>query len=106
MGQVGNDDRALLQAALARLRKVEHRLVAAFISELTDGTVTFAEAKAIWRETENDTMRISWDDPDAFLRFLLAVRDRVDPHAWPARTPRFRSDPTTSQARRRRGGSG
>lgn len=106
MGQVGNDERALLEAALKRLKKAEHRLVAAFIAEPTDGTVTFAQAKAIWRETENDTMRIAWDDPDGFLRFLLTVRDRIDPHAWPASPPRFQPDPTTRQAQRRCGGSG
>ncbi|MCJ2017680.1 hypothetical protein MKK84_09645 [Methylobacterium sp. E-065] len=47
MGQVRDDERALLEAALQQLKKAEHRLVAAFITELTDGTVTFAEAKAI-----------------------------------------------------------
>ncbi|MCJ2065648.1 hypothetical protein MKK63_23475 [Methylobacterium sp. J-088] len=104
MGQVGDGNRAILEAALARLPKAEHRLVAAFIAELTDGTVTFAEAQAIWRETKSDTMRSVWDDPDAFLRFLLTVRDRIDPHAWPAGKPRFRPDPTTRHARRRRAG--
>ncbi|WP_267428036.1 hypothetical protein [Methylobacterium sp. GC_Met_2] len=104
MGQVGDGNRAILEAALARLPKAEHRLVAAFIAELTDGTVTFAEAQAIWRETKSDTMRSVWDDPDAFLRFLLTVRDRIDPHAWPAGKPRFQPDPTTRHARRRRAG--
>ncbi|SDO13881.1 hypothetical protein SAMN05216360_11581 [Methylobacterium phyllostachyos] len=99
MGQVGNDGRALLEAALARLPKAEHRLVSEFITELTDGTVTFAEAQAIWRETESDTMRSVWTDPDAFLRFLLTVRDRIDPHAWPAGKPRFRSDGTLRKGR-------
>lgn len=98
MGQSGGGERARLEAAVTRLLKAEHR----FAAELTDGTVTFAEAKAIWRETENDTMRISWDEPDAFLRFLT-VRDRIDPHAWPASSPRFRPDPTTRHGRPRSG---
>ena len=87
------DDRALLEAALARMPRAEHRLVAAFIAELTDVTMTFAEANAIWRATHSDTHWSSWSDPAAFLRFLLIVRDRIDPHAWPASKPRFRPDP-------------
>ena len=94
LGQAEDDDRTLLDAALAQLPKAEHRLVVAFIAELTGGTMTFAEANAIWRETESDTMWSSWNDPTAFLRFLLIVRDRIDPHAWPASTPRFRPDHT------------
>lgn len=99
MGQKGDDDWALSEAALARLPRAEHRLVAAFIAELTDGTKPFAEAHALWRETQSDTMRISWSDPEAFLRFLLAVRDRIDPHAWPAGKPRFRPDRTLRKER-------
>ena len=69
------------------------RSIAAFITELTNGTGTFAEAQAIWRETACDTVRSVWNDPDAFPRFRLTVRDRIDPRVWPASTPRFRPDP-------------
>lgn len=91
--QVGPSHHAVLDSALADLPRAEHRLVAAFIAELTGGTMTFAEANAIWRATQCDMMWSSWSDPEAFLRFLLAVRDRIDPHAWPASKPRFHSDP-------------
>ena len=62
-GQVADDDRALLDAALARLPKAEHRLVVAFIAEPAGGTLT------------------------CFLRVRLIVRDRIDSHAGPAGPP-------------------
>ena len=82
----------LCDATLKELPRAEHRLVAEFITMLTDGTHTFAEACAVWKESENDTHRISWNKPDEFLRFLLDVRDRIDPHAWPASQPRFKGE--------------
>lgn len=82
---------ALLTATLNRLPRSEHRLVAECITALTGGGYAFTEAQAIWKKSENDTMRISWEDPDLFLRFLLYVRDRIDPYVWPASRPRFRA---------------
>jgi hypothetical protein len=90
-GAVGRLPDAVLNAALKRLPRAEHRLVAEFITELMSGTYSFAEAQAIWKESENDTMYLAWDNPDALLRFLTLVRDRIDPHVWPASRPRFRA---------------
>lgn len=82
---------AVLDMALARLVRAEHRLVAEFITTLTSGHVTFAEAVAIWRRSESNTMRSHWEDPTAFLRFLTHIRDRIDPHFQPASRPRFKA---------------
>lgn len=70
--------------------RAEHRLVAEFITRLTSGDYTYGEAGAIWKKSENDTNRISWDTPERLLRFLLRVRDRIDPHVWPASRPGFK----------------
>lgn len=82
----------LLNATLKRLPRAEHRLVAEFITQLTSGQYTFAEAKALWARTENDTHWISWDESDALIRFLLRIRDRIDPSVWPASRPRFKAN--------------
>jgi hypothetical protein len=93
MGRVNeNSPDALLNAALERLPRAEHGLLSKFITELASGKYSFAEAKAIWEESENDTMYITWREPDELLRFLRYVRDRIEPHACPASLLRFRPD--------------
>ncbi|MDP4022742.1 hypothetical protein Q8W71_08915 [Methylobacterium sp. NEAU 140] len=100
MGADHGSDRAFLAAVLARMTRAEHRLVAAFITDLTGGGYTFAEARALWTRTWIAGAASDWTDPAAFLRFLLTVRDTIDPHAWPATAPRFRPGPA-EKARRR-----
>ena len=100
MGADHGSDGAFLEAVLARMKRAEHRLVAAFITDLTGGGCTFAEARALWSRTSSAGVRLDWTDPAAFLRFLLLVRDRINPHAWPAAAPRFRPDPARKPRRR------
>ena len=90
-------EEALVRFGNALHWEAEHRPVA----ELTGGRYTFAEARAIWKRSESDGMRSTWDDPAAFLRFLLVVRDTIDPHAWPASAPRFRPEPSGARPRKR-----
>ena len=94
---------AFLKAGLARLKRAGHRLAAEFITALTGGGYTFSQAQAIRNRCDSDHYRSRWDDPAAFLRFLLRVRDLIDPHAWPASTPRFHSEPSGGGQRKRGG---
>ena len=94
----------LVRAALARIPRVHHPLVAQGIAEVTGGGHTFADACTLWERARTEGAWMRWDRAEGCLEFLLLARDMIDPFAWPAATPRFRADPAPnppSQRKRR-----
>ena len=84
---------SLVRAALARIPSVQHRLVGEGIAEVTGGRHTFADVCALWQRARTEGAWMRWDRAEGCLDFLLLARGMIDPFAWPAATPRFRSDP-------------
>ena len=92
---------------LARMKGAERPLVGEFIAHLLGATLTFAEAHDAWTRSRNDTVSITFADASEFRRFLIQVRETIDPTAWPIRAPGFRTAPSaggTGPRRTRRPG--
>ena len=89
-------------AALARVPRTQHHLVAQGIAEVTGGDHTFADVAALWSRGSTDCAYMRWNDADGCLQFLLLARDVIDPFSWPAARPRFRLDPTSKPPAKRK----